>query len=792
MRRLARALPAALLAAACTAPLPDKERAWMGGRFAEMQRIGEAEAPDLAAAGTAKLYYLCLAYTKLKRYDKLFPCLDQLERNVAGGDRNIKDWDAYEKKAGAGGAAAVKLGMLMNLATTEIDATPTLHLMRAEAMIDLGRYEAAVEEGEKASLWRAPFGMEIAERTFRYYALGYIGVAHALKGERDKAIEAAARMESISECWPPAFPIPCQGTEKYTGLAKIHVALGNFETALDIIRRRDFDAGGLFGGLGASGGEAFWWGWLQLPKQFLLNKCLFETGRVGEARKGYEGLLKVPQAKDNGEIHWLILYDLGRIAMREGRPGDGIDFFARAIDVIERQRATINTEASKIGFVGSKQGVYRDLIAALFAEGRHAAAFEYAERAKARALVDMLAAKKDFAVPAGNVEQARALVDMAEAAEAEARVQLDERADASRSREVAARAKESLRAQAPELASLVSVTHLRADEIRSRLAGDEVLVEYYYEGAEAFAFVVAAEGLQAVKLDGRDLAAEVREFREALEDVGSDRHLAVSGRLYRRLVQPLEPLLSRPNLLVVPHGALHYLPFNALHDGRRHLIERHRFRLLPSASVLAYLGERRPAKPAGMLAFGNPDLGDPRYDLVHAQAEALAVSAAVPRSRALLRRQATETAFKRLGPGFAYLHLASHGEFDPDRPLRSRLLFAKDEENDGSLTLGELYSLRLDADLVTLSACETGLGKISNGDDVVGLTRGFLYAGSGSVVASLWKVDDLATAHLMTRFYAHLADGDKREALRAAQLETKGAYPHPFYWAAFQLTGNAR
>jgi len=99
--------------------------------------------------------------------------------------------------------------------------------------------------------------------------------------------------------------------------------------------------------------------------------------------------------------------------------------------------------------------------------------------------------------------------------------------------------------------------------------------------------------------------------------------------------------------------------------------------------------------------------------------------------------------------------------------------------------------MRVDADLVTLSACETGLGKVASGDDVVGLTRGFLYAGSRSVVASLWKVDDLATSYLMTEFYESLKKSGKREALRKAQLSTKKKYPHPYYWASFQLTGNS-
>jgi CHAT domain-containing protein len=211
--------------------------------------------------------------------------------------------------------------------------------------------------------------------------------------------------------------------------------------------------------------------------------------------------------------------------------------------------------------------------------------------------------------------------------------------------------------------------------------------------------------------------------------------------------------------------------------------------LLPSASVLPFLKDRKKKEGSTLLALGNPDLGDPKYDLKFAQEEAVAIAKAFPRSTLLVRKQASKAALKTLGPQFTYLHFATHGKFDPDAPLKSGLLLANEGQENGFLSLGELYSLRLNADLVTLSACETGLGKVSNGDDVVGLTRGFLYAGSSSIVASLWEVDDLATSTLMTAFYANLKKSDKQEGLRQAQLTTRQRYPHPYYWAAFQLTG---
>jgi CHAT domain-containing protein len=143
------------------------------------------------------------------------------------------------------------------------------------------------------------------------------------------------------------------------------------------------------------------------------------------------------------------------------------------------------------------------------------------------------------------------------------------------------------------------------------------------------------------------------------------------------------------------------------------------------------------------------------------------------------------------GPRYRIVHIAGHGVFDAAQPLDSRLLLAPAAGDNGELRVGELYALTLAADLVTLSACETGLGRITDGGDVIGMTRGFLYAGATTVVASLWQVADEATLALMERFYANLARMNKRDALRAAQLEVARKIPQPYFWAAFYLTGGS-
>jgi CHAT domain-containing protein len=135
------------------------------------------------------------------------------------------------------------------------------------------------------------------------------------------------------------------------------------------------------------------------------------------------------------------------------------------------------------------------------------------------------------------------------------------------------------------------------------------------------------------------------------------------------------------------------------------------------------------------------------------------------------------------------LHFAVHAELNEQDPMSSALLLAAEGKGDGRLKVGEIFSLNLKANMVVLSACETGLGKLSNGDEMVGLTRAFIYAGTPSIITTLWKVNDRASYELMKEFYEHLKTGNKVEALRLAQLKTMQEFPEPFYWAAYQLTG---
>jgi CHAT domain-containing protein len=193
------------------------------------------------------------------------------------------------------------------------------------------------------------------------------------------------------------------------------------------------------------------------------------------------------------------------------------------------------------------------------------------------------------------------------------------------------------------------------------------------------------------------------------------------------------------------------------------------------------------------LAVGNPDLGDPTLNLRYAEREAEEVGRQFPGATVLVRREATKPRARLSMGQESLIHLATHADLDEADPLRSALLFRPEGGDSGRLEIPEVFGLELHASLVILSACETSLGKLTQGDEVIGLTRAFIYAGTPTVISTLWQVDDRASYELMRAFYWQLrAGGPKGEALRQAQLTTLATYPHPYYWAAYELTGEAR
>jgi CHAT domain-containing protein/tetratricopeptide (TPR) repeat protein len=268
-------------------------------------------------------------------------------------------------------------------------------------------------------------------------------------------------------------------------------------------------------------------------------------------------------------------------------------------------------------------------------------------------------------------------------------------------------------------------------------------------------------------------------------------------QLYSSLFAPFaDTLRSFSNLIIVPYGFLHYLPFHALYDGQAYLLERHEISYLPGSSFLQHLSDKRPSPSNNVLAVGYSCNGR----LPHALQEAQQV-ADVWSGKSLLEEHASLKNLHAHAANSRLLHFATHGEFREDNPLFSGLTLA-----DGSLTTIDIFNLRLQASLVTLSACHTGRNVIGGGDELLGLMRAFFAVGAASLLLTQWAVADDSTAQLMTMFYRHLTDGKtKTTALQKAQLTllngsdndhksgpqvNEPSYAHPYFWAPFYLVGN--
>ena len=309
------------------------------------------------------------------------------------------------------------------------------------------------------------------------------------------------------------------------------------------------------------------------------------------------------------------------------------------------------------------------------------------------------------------------------------------------------------------------------------------------------AFIVTGDGVEAVRGMGNEaeLVAEIERCRFQIDSLryGSTQirnHLpALTDRtrkhlrvLYDRLLRPIESKIGDRHLIVVPHGALYYLPFQALHDGESYLIERREVSFAPSAVVLQQCLSRGGNGFETALLLGVADEQIPR---VHEELQSLdGLFASVKR---FTNEAATSEALRRNSADVDVIHVACHAQFRSDNPLFSSLVFS-----DGWFTARDAYRLKLNCGLVTLSACETGMNAVAPGDELMGLARGFLSAGSSTVMMSLWTIDDEATAELMTRFYRELAvTKSPAAALRAAQTDLLKQKPHPFFWSPFILVG---
>jgi CHAT domain-containing protein len=555
---------------------------------------------------------------------------------------------------------------------------------------------------------------------------------------------------------------------------------------------------------------------------FNLAKLERDRGNLTEAENKVESAIEIAEsvraqvsgqnlkASYSATIHQL--YELNiNILMRRHHAGPTAGFDAQGLALSEKARARSLVESLRAGQANIRAGVDPNLLE------------------KERVLSESLNAKADRQL------KLTAAKKLDEAAKLQ--TEIDELTAEYTS------VRDQIKATAPKYASLTSTDSLSLQEIRSQLLdANTALVEYSLGEDRSYVWAITAKGLFSGELPGqKEIEDSARQLYTSLSS-NQEANESATASLSKLLLGPLSGKLGNNRLLIIADGALQYIPFQALNDpdsGSEPLIKNHEIVYEPSASTLAVLlneaTQRKPA-PNSVAVLADPvfESDDPRMTHAATQSnadsdEAKSVKQAVrdigisadgvqiPRlyssakeADAIVNYAPWGTALKAvgfeanrtriLGPELAnyrVVHFATHGLINNEHPELSGIVFSlfdqQGRSQDGFLRLHDIYNLHLPADLVVLSACSTGLGKDVRGEGLIGLTRGFMYAGASGVVASLWKVDDEATAELMKLFYEGLFKRglSPAAALRAAQLQMaqQKAWQSPYYWAGFVIQG---
>ena len=468
------------------------------------------------------------------------------------------------------------------------------------------------------------------------------------------------------------------------------------------------------------------------------------AGRVDEAVTKFREYGSAAQ-KEDGEYHHVWALDgEARALTAKGDKRAALIAFQDATAAAEKVRARFRSEEFKAGMFGEMDTVFARTIAALSEAKETDRAFQVAEAARARALTDQIR---------GRVQGASAL------------------------------------ASAPALSPAIA-------DVQAILGASDVAIAYYVTEDQTFAWLISPKdaSITTLAVKRNDLRTAVQRFRTAIVDRAPDikDH---AGRLHNMLIQPLN-IKSGSNIIVIPHDALHHIPFQALWSGDQYLLAAGSISYAPSAAVLLQITKTRNAsRPRQLIAFGNPDLGNQSLALPGAEREVENIKAIFPGSVTFIGAEASKPRFIAEAPRHTMIHVAAHAEFDDVDPLYSRVRLASEKNQSGFLEAREIYDLNFSgATLITLSACESGMSRITRGDEIWGFSRSFLTAGAPALVLSLWPVADQSTEKLMTTFYRELVSTETRAAMRQAQLEVSRMkeYAHPFFWAAFNLTGDWR
>lgn len=572
-----------------------------------------------------------------------------------------------------------------------------------------------------------------------------------------------------------------------------------------------------------------------------------------EARPHYEQALRLAQELNDLNSLWTVQYRLGQVEAGRGRADAALTYFRAAVETVEQMRSYLNVPELRQVFLQKELNPYAQVIRLLLAKQEPAEALVYLERFKARTFLEIVAyGEPQFQAVPALIREERELsarirylrekltasfgpsVPITQAAALPL-------ADAPPVSEDIAQELSAAKEQYEQLLVRIKLAYpdyyrlktVDADEIRqfiskarALLEPDVAVLEYFLDDTAVHIWIIRQNRIDYVSapVSDADVLKKVLALRAQLRWYESPAIYPLLQDLYAWLIAPAQPYLTDTATIgIVPFRILHFVPFSALLSAPMpvgasdketipaYLIEKYALFTLPSLSLLPVVREKVAQNAAQARRSPRPyflGMGTTQKDLPGANAEILAIAAQFPGSQGYLGAAATKQRFLAEAGQYAVVHLATHGVYDKRHPLFSYLEFSP----ESYIYAQEIFGLRLAADLVTLSGCETllpqqveaaDLHTLVSGDELVGFIRAFMYAGAPAVLSSLWQVSDSATQTLMHVFYHNLPQVGKAQALRQASQAVMRStirigrhqprelrLVHPFFWSAFVLMGD--
>lgn len=581
-----------------------------------------------------------------------------------------------------------------------------------------------------------------------------------------------------------------------------------------------------------------------------LARCNIGLAKVMISKKMFqEALQKLDESEKQTiqpELRWQIYFQTGVAKENQGQLESAKKSYLQSIEVIDNMRTNLSIDELKTLFANTKINVYDRLICLLINNKNNWAglssqqaiemAFNLNEQARSRTFLDMLGNKK--IEPKKNVDtlllqqehllrlKINQLVQQINQAAERTESQRELIDELERTQQEHKSASDKIKLNSNVYASIISVNPPALADVQNKLDNQTALIEYWVSDESLIIWVITKHKIEAevVSVTRKELLRQVSAARRGISLQLEELTQQTLETLEKYLIQPIQSKIqSAKNIVIVPHRSLHFLPFQALQNQNgKFFIEQYVVSYAPSSSVYNYCMSQNPEGGSSFLGLALGDINIGNYPgLPGTEVEVNQLAKIYPSFNKQTKSDFLETSFKQGASNYNYIHIATHGVFNKQQPLYSYLLMGASNQDDGRLTVNEIFGLDIKSKVVVLSACETAMGDLTEADELIGLSRAFIYAGAPEVVVSLWKVDDATTAWLMTRFHQYLSGGYKSaEAITFAQRDliqrnfkasqgrglreidlepqirsvinskTSSGARNPYFWAPFILIGN--